>query len=112
MLMYVILLVTDLLRNAIYLSFSRLYQGNETRNGLDLILDSRFKNVDGRISHLEDMISGLLDKVEGKINYYYNTIASFRYSFLIVYSDFRICVIFIHFRMPVALTYKQTIERL
>ena len=84
MLMYVsimILLVTDLLRNAIYLSFSRLNQGNETRNGLDLILDSRFKNVDGRISHLEDMISGLLDKVEGKTNYYYNTIASCVYHF-------------------------------
>ncbi len=68
--MKLILLVTDFLFNAIYLSLSRLNQGNETRNELDLILDSRFKNVDGRISHLEDMISGLLDKVEGKINYY------------------------------------------
>ena len=56
--------------NAIYLSFSRLNQGNETQNRLDLILDSRFKNVDGRISHLEDMMAGLLDKVEGKTNHY------------------------------------------
>ena len=56
--------------NAIYLSFSRLNQGNETRNELDLILDSRFKNVDGRVSHLEDMMAGLLEKVERKINYY------------------------------------------
>ena len=56
--------------NAIYLSFSRLNQGNETQNRLDLILDSRFKNVDGRISHLEDMMEGLLDKVEGKTNHY------------------------------------------
>ena len=56
--------------NAIYLSFSRLNQGNETQNRLDLILDSRLKNVDGRISHLEDMMAGLLDKVEGKTNYY------------------------------------------
>ena len=56
--------------NAIYLSLSRLNQGNETRNGLDLILDSRFKNVDGRISDLEDMMAGLLDEVKGITNYY------------------------------------------
>ena len=56
--------------NAIYLSFSRLNQGNETKNELDLFLDSRFKNVDERISQLEDMIARILDKVEGKTNYY------------------------------------------
>ena len=68
--MKLILLVTDFLWNAIYLSFSRLSQGNKTRNELDLILDSRFKNVDGRVSHLEDMMAGLLEKVERKTNYY------------------------------------------
>ena len=56
--------------NAIYLSFLRLNQGNKTRNELDLILDSRFKNVGGRVSHLEDMMAGLLEKVERKTNYY------------------------------------------
>ena len=68
--MKLILLVTDFLFNAIYLSFSRLNQGHKTRNELDLILDSRFKNVDGRVSHLEDMMAGLLEKVERKTNYY------------------------------------------
>ena len=68
LMMKLILLVTDFLFNAIYLSFPRLNQGNKTRNELDLILDSRFKNVDGRISHLEDMMAGLLDKVECKKN--------------------------------------------
>ena len=68
--MKLILLVTDFLFNAIYLSFSRLNQRNKTKNELDLILDSRFKNVDGRISHLEDMMEGLLEKVERKTNFY------------------------------------------
>ena len=68
--MKLILLVTDFLFNAIYLSFSRLNQGNKTRNELDLILDSRFKNIGGRVSHLEDMMAGLLEKVERKTNYY------------------------------------------
>ena len=68
--MKLIVLVTDSLFNAIYLSFSRLNQGNETKNELDLFLDSRFKNVDERISQLEDMIARILDKVEGKTNHY------------------------------------------
>ena len=68
--MKMILLVTDFSFNVIYQSFSRLNQGNETKNELDLFLDSRFKNVDERISHLEDMIARILDKVEGKTNYY------------------------------------------
>ena len=68
--MKLILLVTDFLFNAIYLSFSRLNQRNKTKNELDLILDSRFKNVDGRVSHLEEMMAGFLEKVERKTNYY------------------------------------------